>query len=105
MEKKQLEADASTRREFMKKAGALAAYTPPVVIALMSPSRKALAASGGRIKKPNPGRIHVEHEFGPKGNNGLGQRIDDPQPPGLQGKPELWNDRPSSVPGQPNNKK
>jgi hypothetical protein len=106
MEKKQLEADASTRREFMKKAGALAAYTPPVVVALMSPSRKALAASGGRIRTQNPGRrIHVEHEFGPKGNNGLGQRFDDPQPPGLENKPELWNDRPSSVPGQPNNKK
>ena len=75
-----------SRREFLQKAGKLAVYTPPAVIALMQPSRQALAAS-----------------FQVRGNNGLGQLIDDPQPPGLLNNPDLWNDRPSSIPGQPNN--
>ena len=80
--------EGETRRAFLEKAGKLAVYTPPIVVALMQPSRHAVAASGGRIER---------------GNNGLGQRVDDPQPPGLQDRPELWNDRPSSNPGQPNN--
>jgi hypothetical protein len=76
-----------SRREFIKTAGKLAAYTPPAMIALMQPSMKAVAQS---LKL--------------KGNNGLGQRSDDPQPPGLLDKPNLWNDKPTSVPGSPNNK-
>jgi hypothetical protein len=84
------EEDASeSRRAFLEKAGKLAVYTPPLMVALMQPSQHAVAASGGRIER---------------GNNGLGQRIDDPQPPGLIDKPHLWNDRPSSNPGKPNNK-
>ena len=35
-----------TRREFMAKFGKLAVYTPPIVYALMNPT-KALAASDG----------------------------------------------------------
>jgi hypothetical protein len=58
------------------------------MMALMQPGLNAVAAS-----------IKV------RGNNGLGQRGDDPQPPGLTDKPQLWNDRPTSVPGEPNNRK
>ena len=79
-----------SRRKFLEDAGKLAIYTPPAMIALMQPSVSAVAAS-----------IKVRT----KGNNGLGQRVDDGQPPGLVDKPERWNDRPSSVPGVPNNRK
>lgn len=92
MEDKRFETDeeSESRRSFLQKAGKLAIYTPPAVVALMQPGRHAVAASGGRIERVI------------RGNNGLGQRVDDPQPPGLANRPELWNDRPSSVPGQPN---
>jgi hypothetical protein len=79
-----------SRRKFLQDAGKLAVYTPPTMIALMQPSVNAVAAS-----------IKVKT----KGNNGLGQRVDDAQPPGLVDKPERWNDRPSSMPGHPNNRK
>ena len=79
-----------SRRKFLEDAGKLAVYTPPAMIALMQPGVNAVAAS-----------IKVKT----KGNNGLGQRTDDAQPPGLVDKPERWNDRPSSVPGNPNNGK
>jgi hypothetical protein len=82
-----LDERAESRRKFLEDAGKLAVYTPPAVLALMQPGANAVAAS-----------IKV------KGNNGLGQRWDDPQPPGLTDKPENWNDKPSSVPGSPNNK-
>lgn len=88
-ERTQVDEASESRRAFLEKAGKLAVYTPPLMVALMQPSRHAVAASGGRI-------VH--------GNNGLGQRSDDPQPPGLLDKPHLWNDRPSSNPGQPNNR-
>jgi hypothetical protein len=76
-----------SRREFLKKAGKLAVYTPPAMVAMMQPGYASFALSGG---------------VGLKCNNGLGQRVLDCQPPGLQNKPELWNDLPSSVPGNPN---
>lgn len=45
--------EESSRREFMKTVGKMAIYTSPVVIALMHPSRDALACSGGgRPDKP-----------------------------------------------------
>ncbi|MBN1237500.1 MAG: hypothetical protein JXB36_03310 [Gammaproteobacteria bacterium] len=71
-----------SRRGFLQKAGKLAVYTPPLMIALMHPSKNAIAQSG---------------------NNGLGQRVSDPQPPGLVDNPGLWNDEPTSNPGEPNN--
>ena len=79
-----------SRRKFLEDAGKLAIYTPPAMIALMQPGMSAVAAS-----------IKVKT----KGNNGLGQLVDDAQPPGLVDRPELWNDRPGSVPGEPNNRK
>jgi hypothetical protein len=81
--------DAS-RRKFLEDAGKLAIYTPPALVALMHPSTDAVAKS---VKV----RSH--------GNNGLGQRRDDPQPRGLRDRPQNWNDKPSSIPGRPNNRK
>jgi hypothetical protein len=78
-----------SRRKFLKDAGKLAVYTPPAMVALMQPGMNAVAAS-----------IKVKT----KGNNGLGQLVDDPQPPGLVDKPEHWNDKPGSTPGEPNNR-
>ena len=78
-----------SRRKFLKDAGKLAVYTPPAMVALMQPGMNAVAAS-----------IKVKT----KGNNGLGQLVDEPQPPGLVDKPENWNDKPDSIPGQPNNR-
>jgi|RhiMetdeSRZDD1v2_1073273.scaffolds.fasta_scaffold236056_2 hypothetical protein len=40
------------RREFMKTAGKLAVYTPPVLMLLMHPSTKAVAASSGLPTNP-----------------------------------------------------
>ena len=87
MNDERLDGRAESRRKFLEDAGKLAVYTPPAMVALMQPGTNAVAASG-KVK----------------GNNGLGQRVDEPQPPGLVDKPGNWNDRPSSVPGQPNNK-
>lgn len=39
--------EESSRRDFMKTAGKLAVYTSPLIIALMQPSRAALAGSAG----------------------------------------------------------
>jgi hypothetical protein len=36
---------SSSRRKFLKKAGALAVYTPPAMVALMQPSKAAVANS------------------------------------------------------------
>jgi hypothetical protein len=72
----------SSRRDFIKKA----AYIAPVVMSLQS--IPAIARNGS----PDIGTPV-------KGNNGLGQRIDDTQPPG---NPPI-NDKPTSIPGQPNN--
>ncbi len=72
-----------SRREFIKKT----AYIAPAILSLQAiPS---LAETGS--PPPTTDR--------PKGNNGLGQQTDDPQPPG---NPPI-NDKPSSIPGQPNN--
>ena len=38
---------ANSRREFLKKAGKLAAYTPPAMITLMAPGQDAFARSAG----------------------------------------------------------
>jgi len=40
-----LESDEESRRDFLKKAGKLALYTPPAIMLLMHPSRHALACS------------------------------------------------------------
>lgn len=78
----------NSRRNFLKRAGTLAAYTPPAMIVLLQPSQSVFARSGGIANC----------------NNGLGQLINDCQPKGLINKPELWNDNPMSVPGNPLNK-
>jgi hypothetical protein len=82
--------DVESRRKFLEKAGKLAVYTPPAVVALMQPGMQAIAASHVGVTQ--------------RGNNGLGQRVDDPQPAGLEDKEWLWNDRPDSIPGEPNNR-
>ena len=74
-----------SRREFIKKS----AYVAPAILSLQA--IPALAEIGS---PPPNGEPTV------KGNNGLGQRTDDPQPPG---NPPI-NDRPSSIPGNPNNR-
>jgi hypothetical protein len=79
--------EKESRRDFLKNAGKLAAYAPPAMVMLMKPSGDAIARSGGFVNC----------------NNGLGQLINDCQPKGLLDKPDLWNDRPSSIPGNPNN--
>ena len=77
----------TSRRELLKKA----AYAAPVIASLQA--APAFARNGSD-----------EPSNGPKCNNGLGQRIDVCQPPGLQDKEHLWNDKPGSIPGQPNNR-
>ncbi len=74
----------SSRREFIKKT----AYVAPAILSLQA--IPALAQVGSPPPTGTPA----------KGNNGLGQRTDDPQPPG---NPPI-NDKPSSIPGQPNNR-
>jgi hypothetical protein len=83
-----------SRRKFLEDAGKLAVYTPPALVALMHPGTNAVAAS---VKVRGNSTVH--------GNNGLGQLVDDPQPPGLVDRPENWNDRSTSIPGQPNNRR
>ena len=73
----------NSRREFIKKS----AYVAPAILSLQAVP--ALAEIGS----PPPDDPII------KGNNGLGQRTDDPQPPG---DPPI-NDKPSSEPGSPNN--
>lgn len=50
MEKKEkllnlLESSEDSRRDFLKRAGKMALYTPPAIMLLMHPSRNALACS------------------------------------------------------------
>ena len=73
----------NSRREFIRKA----AYAAPAVLSLQA--MPAIAQNG------SPGVTNIRV----RGNNGLGQLTDDPQPPG---NPPI-NDKPSSVPGNPNN--
>ncbi len=40
-----LESNEESRRDFLKKAGKMALYTPPAIMLLMHPSRHALACS------------------------------------------------------------
>ena len=40
-----LESNEESRRDFLKKAGKMALYTPPAIMLLMHPSRNALACS------------------------------------------------------------
>ena len=42
-----LSEDEKSRREFIKAAGKLAVYTPPVLMLLMRPAKDAIAASAG----------------------------------------------------------
>ena len=44
------ESNESSRREFIKKVGKFAIYTPPAVMLLMHPSREAIARSPGKYK-------------------------------------------------------
>ena len=39
--------ERNSRRDFLKRAGKLAVYTPPAMLALMNPSQNAFARSGG----------------------------------------------------------
>jgi len=73
-----------TRRQFLKKAGKAAIYTPPAMVALVHPSLKAIARSGC--------------------NNGVGNGADC-LPPGLDmnGKDFLDNDDAGGTPGDPQN--
>ena len=75
----------ASRREFMKAAGKLAVYTPPVMLWLMKPGTNAIAASPGC-------------------NNGVGNGSDC-LPPGLEnnGKSFLDNDDTFGTPGDPQN--
>ncbi|HUF71399.1 MAG TPA: hypothetical protein VMR74_00725 [Gammaproteobacteria bacterium] len=74
-----------TRREFLKKAGKVAVYTPPAMLAVAYPSLEAIARSGC--------------------NNGVGNGPDC-LPPGLEknGKDFLDNDDVYGTPGNPQNR-
>lgn len=73
-----------TRRNFLKKAGQVAVYTPPAMLAVAHPSLAQIAASGC--------------------NNGVGNGPDC-LPPGLDknGKDFLDNDDVTGTPGNPQN--
>ena len=43
-----------SRRDFLRKAGKLAVYTPPAMILLMQPGREAFALSGGNGFNSHP---------------------------------------------------
>jgi len=80
-----------SRREFMKAAGRLAVYTPPVLVVLMKPTLEAIAASGATTTGCN---------------NGVGNGPDC-LPPGLEknGKGSILdNDDNGGTPGNPQNK-
>ena len=53
------------RRKFLETAGSLAAYTPPVILALMYPDLEAVA-SGGR--NPGNGNVRPCRKTDRKGN-------------------------------------
>ena len=73
-----------SRREFLKKAGKVAVYTPPAMIALANPSLAGIAKSGC--------------------NNGVGNGPDC-LPPGIQKNLKFFldNDDVNGVPGSPQN--
>lgn len=73
----------ASRRDFLKKAGKFAVFTPPAVMMLTKPSY-------ARIMNSAVGR--------PKGNNGVGNGLDG-QPPG---NPPV-NDGIGTGPGNPGN--
>ena len=74
-----------SRRKFLKQAGKVAAYVPPTMIALSTPSLKAIAQSGGC-------------------NNGVGNDSDClPNGIAQNGKTFLDNDDTTGVPGGPQN--
>ncbi len=50
-----LEARETSRRDFMKTAGKFALYTPPAIMLLMNPSRKAVASSFPGTPDPSNG--------------------------------------------------
>jgi len=60
------ESNEESRRDFLKKAGKMALYTPPAIMLLMQPSRHALACSvrpqkyNGYLKKS---RRHKSRRF------------------------------------------
>ncbi len=49
MNKKDTKQQTTTRRKFLKKAGKLAVYTPPVMLAAANPSFAEIAKSGGEV--------------------------------------------------------
>jgi hypothetical protein len=46
-DQKTQDTERNSRRDFLKRAGKLAAYTPPAMLVLMKPSQNAFARSGG----------------------------------------------------------
>lgn len=59
-----------SRREFVKTAGKLAVYTPPIMMLLMKPSPNAIAASAGvpqtqdvTAQPINPNHLHDDKGF------------------------------------------
>jgi hypothetical protein len=49
IDKSALNESENSRREFIKAAGKLAVYTPPVLMVLMRPTPSAIAQSAGRV--------------------------------------------------------
>jgi hypothetical protein len=74
-----------SRRDFLKKAGKVAVYTPPAMMALSYPSLEAIAKSGC--------------------NNGVGNGSDC-LPPGIEKNEKLFldNDDVYGTPGNPQNR-
>jgi hypothetical protein len=46
-------AEGESRREMLKSVGKYALYTPPIIMALMAPSRTAFAGTGAVDPEPN----------------------------------------------------
>lgn len=59
--------EKSSRRDFMKTAGKLAAYASPTIIMLMQPSREAFAASLGHKSPPVNNSPNFAGHVGEKG--------------------------------------
>jgi len=59
------------RRDFLQKAGKLAAYTPPVILALMCPGAHAIASGGGQCyhQGGHRGQNTHHHQGGHRGQN------------------------------------
>jgi hypothetical protein len=66
--KESLDTAQKSRREFLEKAGKLAAYTPPTMLMLMYPGTQAIASSGHRTpsdaRRPTP--LPPERRTGPR---------------------------------------